>query len=737
MNKKLLSISKLRELLAKLLCLLMIFCVACSEDPNVVVEGDGVYEEETEDEDEKEEEKEEEEPEDDSSAFDEYVEGENDLILYNTSDYAVGASYSRTFYVDCENGDDTSMVMTENTPLKTLDVFKTTHTLQSGDRVLLKGSTTSEYKGSIIINGLDNVHIGSYGDCKARINAQGEFAGVYIHNSSNVTISDIKISADGYPTGVYNDGEGESNSDAYKFPAEDYPSDASRVITGRYGVLIHAGAALTIENINVYNVDIRDIYYFNSEDTYSAMSNRPCREWSTSYETEYGYGIRIYASSNAVVDSCKIDNCNINDVSHTGIKSNNNGKITNLHITKTNIYDAGGPGAQFNNVDGAVMDYCNTYRPGSSTEDGVLSTRKWGRGSGMWLHTCDGFLFDHNYYYRSEGVADCCGAHIDIGNTNVVIQYCLSVNNCGGFVEVLGNNYNCCYRYNISIDDGWRDISDTAQYSFWYGPTGTTVGTDGCLLTINGHTTGDYEGPYNTYIYNNTVISSSSRFDGYTNPFTFEVSTSSEGVLIANNIFYTPLSSGDRYSVSWSEHTYDTADDGGVTYVDNAYDYKKGISTNGWGSNYSETAYMTNDEVYALNHEIRNNLYQAYDETAYKTLYPYAENIFYDNGNVNGTESGSEDARYRDFNPLSGDPGFSFVGGQNPENYTAEHAIPTNSTVINRGIEISSNTLRLDGTVYKISYKPSSESIYESLDLGVDYFGRTITTPILGACVVQ
>ncbi len=735
MNMNLRMVSKLKELTTIVLCASLLTLAACSEDPEVedptlepeeeVEEEESLYEDLP-----------------DSDAFNALFAEENDTIMYDTSEYATG-SYTRTLYVDADSGSDSNDGTSESKPLKSLDQLNTM--IQSGDEILLKGSTSSEHKGTIILNGVSNVRVGSYGSCKARINAEGRMSGVLVYGDSSnetfsgFTISDLKITADGY-SASWGYGTGD---DDYKYQSDDFPVapdyyNSYYNLLSRYGILVCAGTRTTLSDLVMYNVDIADIFYYNPEDThYTTMANRPCREWSTSYEKEYGYGIRMYSASNAVIDNTKIDNCNIREVSHTGIKSNNSGTVTNLHITKTNIYDTGGPGAQFNAVYNGQMDYCQTLRPGSSTEDGVLSTRKWGRGSGMWLHTCDGFLFDHNYYYGSEGVADCCGAHIDIGNKNVVIQYCLSVSNCGGFVEVLGNNYNCCYRYNVSIDDGWRDISDAAQYDFWYGPTGSTVGSDGCLLTVNGHTTDYFEGPYYTYVYNNTVISSESRYDGYTNPYIFEIATSAEGVLIANNIFYTPLAEGQQYGVSYSTHSYDSSTG---EFSESAVDYKIGTLS----GTTATTRYLYTDEMEVLNHQMKNNVYLTYDEEEHGSKYKYAENIHYNNDNPHYPDyTGSSfawpyyaEARYRDLAPLGGDPVFtSFTSGQDPINYKVEAAIPRDAAIINRGITIEK--LSNDNTSYGVSYRRSSESFSEPLNLDVDILGNPITTPIMGACVVQ
>ena len=63
----------------------------------------------------------------------------------------------------------------------------------------------------------------------------------------------------------------------------------------------------------------------------------------------------------------------------------------------------------------------------------------------------------NNEFSHVRGAADSHGAHIDIACDSVIIQYNYSYNNEGGFAEILGDNINCGYRYNISVNDGYRE----------------------------------------------------------------------------------------------------------------------------------------------------------------------------------------------------------------------------------------------------------------------------------------
>jgi hypothetical protein len=110
-----------------------------------------------------------------------------------------------------------------------------------------------------------------------------------------------------------------------------------------------------------------------------------------------------------------------------------------------------------------------------------------------------------------------------------------AVSNAGGFIEVLGNNYNCSYRYNVSINDGFR-IKGVGN-NFQEGKTFWLSGFAGKNNTRTG--------PFNTYIYNNTIYTKASILSK------IAVDKASKGVLVANNIFHvagdSKLVLGDQY----------------------------------------------------------------------------------------------------------------------------------------------------------------------------------------------
>jgi hypothetical protein len=151
-----------------------------------------------------------------------------------------------------------------------------------------------------------------------------------------------------------------------------------------------------------------------------------------------------------------------------------------------------------------------------------VDPRMHGRGSGTWPWTCERVLIEKNAFMHARGKADSCGAHIDFNCRDVVVQYNFSYDNEGGFVEILGNNHNCAYRYNISVNDGTRvqGVNGAAQWGY-------TIFTSGFVGDNNTR-----NGPYNSYIYNNTIYTSQDQAAN------FALHETTDGLLIANNVFY-------------------------------------------------------------------------------------------------------------------------------------------------------------------------------------------------------
>lgn len=425
------------------------------------------------------------------------------LLLSNT---VFGMSY----FIHPTLGDNKNAGTSKDHPFKTLSQIQKIK-LQPGDKIFLANGQT--YVGSLNLidqSGIKEkpIEVSAISWAKndagvpAIIDFKGHENGILIQNGSFINVSDIQLTGNGYDT----------------------PNENQDM---RCGVLVINTNQSEMTNISLNHLMIKDVYFENAgfirgkEEVQSANGTQ-----------KYGWGIRVISkNADHIIENLKISNCNIEDVSHTGIKLTGNKKnIKDIKILYNKVGNVGGPGIQMSEVQ-LVYVANNIVNHSGSTSD----SRKWGRGSGLWTWSSSNVLIEKNQFLYANGPGDSAGAHIDYNCDNVFIQYNLSAYNAGGFCEILGNNYNCAYRYNVSINDGYRIKGKDGAFQ------------EGKTLWLSGFQGGKAprKGPVNTYIYNNTIYCDSTivpkiAFDN-----------TSSGILIANNIFHIKnnfqLVLGDQY----------------------------------------------------------------------------------------------------------------------------------------------------------------------------------------------
>ncbi|PWJ37938.1 right-handed parallel beta-helix repeat-containing protein [Sediminitomix flava] len=606
----------------------------------------------------------------------------NDQIKYKSK-----TKYTRTIYVDNENGSDSNNGLSKEMAIKSLEQIVRLN-ITFGDQILLKGQQI--HIGTIELINLNTekksnkrIHIGSYGKGKAVIDFRGYPAGVWIQNTSNVSITDLKFTGNGGP-----------NNETFML------RESEKNIDQRYAIRIQSDDSHNfslMENLFIYNVDIKDVFLLNP-----VQKSRACRQWHMNDGAGWGWGIFGQVLKNGKgLHNVTIQHVNVSNVSQMGIRFKGAGKIdgslqgnvNNVKIEYCTIYRSGGPGMQFNRCNNSHMKFCRITESGNRNDK-----RKWGRGSGMWTWGLHNFLFEHNIFEGAQGIADSCGAHIDFNCRNVVIQNCLSRYNAGGFIEILGLNYNCSYRFNVSINDGWRNIKDPKQ-KFW-----GKVGTPGCIVTVNGHNhEKQYKGPYQTYIYNNTIINTIEGNAPYKNPNIFNISTSNEGLVMMNNIFWFE----EKANKGWSMHRWkDNAP------YDAAFDFKisdapkNTKSEKGFGDSYPATSRSMNEgELARMELIMRNNIYRLYNADG---IDKYSK--------VNTALADG----YWDENARGDNPNFKNETGSEAADF-----IPTNKKLIYSGEPIP-----------KLSSDSTASGIYfGGLEVTKDFFGNPIKKDIIGAIV--
>lgn len=402
------------------------------------------------------------------------------------------------YYINSETGNDTNKGTSPTNSWKTVSRVKLIQ-LTPGDSILF--ATGQKFTGMLSLINVKGsarhpVVVTGYlykgNKSKPVLDAGDELNALLIQNSSFIHISRVEF------TGVM---PYQKNTTAGKAEM-------------RCGILVEVTSDEVFENIKMSDVIVHDVYYNAKGFTRSAA------EIKTANGTQsYGWGIRVINNTKAgKLKDIKVLKSEVFNVSHTGIKATGNvNSIQKLEVAECNVYQTGGPGMQFSGVTDGHIHHNKIDHSGSTAD-----SRNWGRGSGLWTWSCSNIVIEHNRFENANGPGDSAGVHIDYNCNDVVVQYNLSANNAGGFCEILGNNYNCVYRYNISINDGYRVKGKNGAFQ------------EGKIFWLSGYQGNQKKnaGPYNSYFYNNTVYVAADIVPK------IAVSSSADGVLIANNIFY-------------------------------------------------------------------------------------------------------------------------------------------------------------------------------------------------------
>jgi hypothetical protein len=416
----------------------------------------------------------------------------------------------RIFYIDAINGNDNADGFSPATAWQTLS-HASNQPYQAGDWIMLRAC--QEFEGGLSlsgVNGLEDapVKIGTWGENpsinRAIINCSSVENGITLSNSSHIEIENLEI---------YGDGGSSNSSNRRGVYVELWNPDANRRHFHLRNLYIHdlfapveretdgkkftvnEGTAIAFITLNQSNshyedIDIRDCHFETL-----GTSGITIGKWAS--EDNIAAGVTWHK------DVTIVDNY-FNNIGRDGIVT---AGVENVYIARNTILNPG------------CFD----------------DTRMNGRGDGLWTWFTFDCIVEHNYLRGARGRIDCNGMHVDIGSENNIFQYNLSIDNAGGFCSIIGNSFNNVYRYNISINDGNR-VAGTNEY-------GRKI-VDSKVITLSGYNGDRFgenvrRGPFNSYIYNNTIFTSP------TIQANFNVEFSSKGALVANNLFYITGSAAD------------------------------------------------------------------------------------------------------------------------------------------------------------------------------------------------
>ena len=388
--------------------------------------------------------------------------------------------FGATYYLDANSGNDQGDGKGESSAWKTLKQASQM-AYQAGDQLLLKKG--GHYEGALTLKAKGSegkpVMIGAYGEgADPIVDAKDAQAALIIDNSSYVEVSNLEIVADG--------------KGAFFGIDVITPKDA--------------------ENTHIY---FRNLYIHDIFSDPKGVNRKGTKEQDAN---NLGMGIHVAPEgklSDIVVENCRIERTSFKGMFFRGPAATT--PIENIRVLNNKLINIGGPGIQPSIVKNMIVRGNVVDHSGASVE-----SRQYGRGSGIWPWGSENVLIENNKFMHARGIADSCGAHIDFNCRNVLVQRNLSLDNEGGFVEILGNDWNCCYRYNVSINDGARIKGKN------------NANMDGKVLWLSGFVgkTGRANGPYNSYIYNNTVYGKKDIHAAVV------IAKTAKGALFANNIFY-------------------------------------------------------------------------------------------------------------------------------------------------------------------------------------------------------
>ncbi|WDE96889.1 right-handed parallel beta-helix repeat-containing protein [Lentisphaera profundi] len=394
-----------------------------------------------------------------------------------------------TYYVDNQANNERANGLTEKTAFKDFTQVNRLNLL-AGDKVLLKRG--GHYHGAIKLQSLEGteiapIELASYGDenlARPKIDGQGYFAVINLDGCAYVNVSGLELTNDG----------GKARDKRAKHE--------------RYGVALTAIAGDS-HNINLRDLKIHHIFASESRasEGYNPTSN-------------FGMGVILEnKKSQHSINRITLEDSDIRMVGFYGIriKGSMEQKVSMVNILNNKTVDTGCSGVQMSYAS-HIRVKGNDFAYSGSNKD----PRMHARGSGSWCWGSENITYEENKFSHARGKGDSAGIHIDFNCKNIIVQRNLSIDNEGGFIEILGNNWNCTYRYNISINDGARIKGENRAFQegkiLWFS---SFCGKDG-----------GRKGPYNNYIYNNTIFVKK----GILNKFS--VAPTTEGVLIANNIFH-------------------------------------------------------------------------------------------------------------------------------------------------------------------------------------------------------
>jgi len=468
--------------------------------------------------------------------------GENTITITATSstnlllDYFMLTEHFNDYYIS-SNGADTNDG-SANSPWKTLakasEISEKTidnGILNPGDKLFFKRGDTFEGSFEIRCSGTKEkpITISSYGvgdlpiiSGSGNISGGDYFEAIKIINASHVLLTDLWVKNDRKNNNRYTYGE----TNSYGI----------RVVANKWGGV---SSGLTFRNLKV-----TDVFGVSLPAEFNDLSVTGIRFESEMNESNLEVSIKDVLIEDSYFTH--IGKAGVWAI-HKGSESNFDDTVNrnaNFIIRNNTFYRTGGSGVILSKMYNARVENNDFDHSGYSNG---TETRLAGRGSGMWVFKCVNVLAQYNRSISVRGPNDSYGMHIDFGNKNIIFQYNYSEDSDGGFVEVLGDNHNVAYRFNVSVNDGRRDYHGSTIWTSGYVGTGNTpVPSNKVYVYNNTIYLGANQKPdfsifsEDTYIYNNIFMQTGSGIIGEN--VDIDIQNGGEFV-VANNLFHGNINS--------------------------------------------------------------------------------------------------------------------------------------------------------------------------------------------------
>lgn len=374
------------------------------------------------------------------------------LVSFLLSVIALGTAMATDYYVDSAMGNDLNPGTSPDKAWKSFSANTTNapFKFKGGDRLLIKAGT--EYKNQQLVilecNATPETPfiIDRYGDgAKPIINLgtnasplDGKKTTLYLKNSKGVEVRNLEIqNYVGTPTTV----SGQQ----------------------KYGAYIYANNMGEVKHIVLDGIDFKHI-----------------KGDLDKSDEKAGSGVFWYCegATPTYFNGLEIANCEFYNVDRVGITGNNAaGRKTtwynniNVHIHRNNMRNIGGQAITIKACDGAVCEY-----------NRVDSCGVRERGVAIWCYKADNTVIQYNIVSNALGATDAQGFDSDWNCTNSIFQYNMSVHNEGGFMLICNpgdsspaddvtHTWNAglkgtTVRYNLSVDDGFRERPGTTKAYF-------------------------------------------------------------------------------------------------------------------------------------------------------------------------------------------------------------------------------------------------------------------------------